>query len=257
MAAFPGMLLPPDTGGGTMRGRLNHKPATRAGFMTKGTPRTPREGQGADGWGRWGSYPPGAQQRQKIDAALAVRARKPRKVFIPDVRADAVLSLVPGSRIVHMDVLGETQTNAKNLILLPVELLLALRDQPVDLRWGNGHSPLTQRLQDQRLRHHCVVVEIEHKAAQDGPKMTLGRRCGQLAIHHLAVRCEPFFQLVQDGFGLNHQLLNCPFRKPLERASGGHIHGLDDHGLVGHALGFLPAPLRAFGALRFACICQF
>ena len=57
MAAFPGMLLPPDTGGGTMRGRLNHKPATRAGFMTKGTPRTPREGQGADGWGRWGSYP--------------------------------------------------------------------------------------------------------------------------------------------------------------------------------------------------------
>ena len=169
----------------------------------------------------------GTQQLEKVDSALACGALKPGEPRVADVRAVPVLALVTRSCVIHVNVPRHPQTHPKDRVLLLVELLLALREETMQLAGRDLHSPLAKLLQDQRFGHLGVVVLIEYKATQRRSEVPHGRLDWQLARDPRALRGEPLLNPIPRGLHLDHKLLHDIIVVALESASLRHLLRID------------------------------
>jgi hypothetical protein len=101
---------------------------------------------------------PGAQQFQKVDPALTLRALEPGEQLIADEGAVAVLAVVPRPGVVHLNMIRHLQSRLQQPILLGVEVLVLLREQMVQLTRRYLDAQVVQVLQQQGLGHALVVV---------------------------------------------------------------------------------------------------
>jgi hypothetical protein len=173
------------------------------------------------------------QDLQEVQPALVVGALERGEQIVADVGAVAVSSLVPRPRVVDLDVSRDLQTRRQQLVLLPVERLLLLSQDPAELAGGDRDAQLEQLLQEQRLGDVLVVILVEDETDQVRPEVAAGddvvRQGGDQG---LAVGGLPAFAAVAGDLGAEDQVLDDEVLVPFEGRLRGYIGDRDDD-LVG------------------------
>ncbi len=162
------------------------------------------------------------QELHEVHPALALRGGERGEQRVGDHRGVGVFSQVPGPRVVGLKIARHLPRRRQHSVLLLVELLVAVRQQAVDLAGRYVDAQVQQCFVDQRLGDAALMVQIKHVTAEPGPKMSLDvrRQRGRLV-------------------GAVRQQVTQP---PIANIMGFDLHVLD------HEV-FVPVLLRALGEL--------
>src|SRR5712672_1295857 len=200
-------------------------------------------------------FPPffdGAQQREKVEAALGAGGAEPGEMGIADLGAEAVGGFVACAGVVHRDPGGTDEPGTQHIASLGEETVLALDQQADHLALGDEDAEAAQQRHQPRRRHLSLMVLGEHEAAQLRPEVTIdaGR---QRRRHHVAFRRLPAFAAEIHNMRTDHQILNHEARVALEAGAARGGSDRDGPFLVDRKLRTCASP-RAFlraGASRW------
>src|SRR5271169_1513354 len=115
----------------------------------------------------------GAQQFEKVEAALRERGPEPSEMGVADLGAVPVLALVPRPGVVDRDPGGVGQAGAQHVAGFIQKTLLARDQQANDLPLGDEDPEPSQHLDQPPRRDLSLMIEGEHEATQFRPEMGL------------------------------------------------------------------------------------
>lgn len=134
----------------------------------------------------------GVEQLQEVQSALGARGRKRRELVVADLRAHAVLGLVPRTGVIDRDPGGFIEARAQNITCLVEKGVLVVDQQSHELAFGDADAEVGQQREQARHGRLTLVVLGEHKAFELGPEMA-GDAGRQWRHHGLAGRQPPAF----------------------------------------------------------------
>jgi len=193
----------------------------------------------------------GAQQLQKVDTAFAFRTFKIGKQLISDMRAVTIFALMPGPRVIHIDIARNLEAGFKNPVLFPVETVFPFDQEITELTGGNIDADFSQLLKQQRLRDMTLTVLVEDKPDQLRAEMPVRQIFRQLSHDTTPPRrgrliyLEPIAGIERRDLGV----LDHPILIAFEYGTRWYAFGLNGFLMVDHQFGGLVSLLgsRPFG----------
>ena len=102
----------------------------------------------------------GAQQVEEVEPALRTGGAEPGEAVVTDLRAEAILGLVPGTGVVDRDPAGAGQARAQHLLCFAEEAVLAVDQQT----------------------HHLSLRDLDADRAQERHQPRHPDECGAFAL---------------------------------------------------------------------------
>ena len=161
----------------------------------------------------------GAQQAEKIEAALRGGGDEGGEMGVFDLGAEAVSCLVACAGVIHRDPGAARQPGAQYIARLVAKAILAGGQQADHLALGNVDAERLQQCHQSRHRGLPLMILGEHEAPQLRPEMAsdAGR---QRCRRHLAVGGLPALALEIDDVRTQHQVLHHEAGVALEARAG-------------------------------------
>ena len=161
----------------------------------------------------------GAQQAEKIEAALRGGGGEGGEMGVADLGAKAVIGLVARAGVVHRDPGRARQPGAQYIARFVAKAILAGGQQADHLALGNVDAEGLQQCHQSRHRGLTLMILGEYEAPQLRPEMTsdAGR---QRCRRHLAVGGLPALALEIDDVRTQHQVLHHEAGVALEARAG-------------------------------------
>lgn len=140
---------------------------------------------------------------------MLVGALEVGEQLVADLGTEAVVPLVPGSRVVHLHVAGDLQPRQQHFGLLVVKDVLLLGQDAVELSGEDVDAQVVQLFQEQWLGDVLVVILRDDETDQGRSEVALGSDTfGQWGHQVAAVGTPPAFAAVTGDPRADLQILN-------------------------------------------------